>query len=207
MAAASHIYLAGLLGMMAAAGCAAGTADTPDSARPAAVAPMRLEGERVLVLPFQAAATDARVDRERATAELMFALGERSAATTWVSPAALQRALQRSPGYAPDPAAVPGDQLLHHGERYAEEPMAGALRRYTALMDTRLVLLPRAVSVNPMGDSLQLSAALLDSRTGNVLWWGSAEATYSAQAADAALRDGVAELVRRFVAGRPAAQP
>lgn len=183
-----------------AAGCGARGVPAPAAAGDAQPA-MRLEGQRVLVLPVQAAGTDAKLPREQATAELLFALSERSPTTTWVAPAVLERALARSPGYAADPAALPADPLLHHGERHAADPLASELRRYTALADTRLVLLPRRLTVaGSDADTLEFEAAVLDSRTGNVLWLGSARVPFVASAVPEALRAAAALLAERLLA-------
>ncbi len=189
-----------LLLIIAATGCGSRGVPGPGAEGDAQPA-MRLEGQRVLVLPVQAAGTDAALPREQATAELLFALSERSPATTWVAPAVLERALARSPGYAADPAALPADPLLHHGERHAADPLASELRRYTALADTRLVLLPRRLAVAGAGaDTLELEAAVLDSRTGAVLWLGSGRAPYAPSAVAAALRQVAASLAERLLA-------
>lgn len=166
------------------AGCASAGAEARGEAAaaapPAASAPaLRLAGQRILVLPVQAAGGLPADTPERLGRELLFALEEREPRATLVTPEALERALRRSPGFAADPRALPADPLVHHRERRAVEPLAGVLRRYAALTDVRLVLLPRAVAFARTGEAeegrVRIDAALVDARTGDVVWWGEAE--------------------------------
>lgn len=168
--------VAGAMSVLLLGACASAGAGEPASA--AASPALDLAGRRVLVLPVQTVAGVAPEEGERATAELLFALGEHDARVSWIPPADLERALRRTPAYAGDPGQLPADPLLHHGERYAVDPLASELRRYAALMDTRLILLPGALRLTPSADgvsTLRLDAALLDARTGEVLWWGGGE--------------------------------
>lgn len=180
----------------------------------AAPPPLSLAGQRVLVLPLQRALdAEAATARERIDAELRFALAERDGAVTWIGADELRRALRGSPGFAPDPGALPDDPLLHHSEARAIEPLAGHLRRYAALTDTRLVVLPRSAAFRPLeGDSaaqraLRLEAAVIDARSGAVLWRGDASGA-AAGAPDArAVATAAAELARRLVAGSAGVAP
>lgn len=166
----------------------------PEQTRP----PLALGGQRVLVLPFGLAAG---AFPERIDAEFGFALEERNTSVEWISADELRAVLRRSPGVAPDPGVLPQDPLLHHGERRAIEPLASTVRRYAALVDARWVLLPRGAgwTEDTAGSrALRLGAALLDARTGNVLWWGAVE-----RAADGdpgtTLPRAAAELAARLV--------
>lgn len=135
---------------------------------PSAAPPFSLAGQRVLVLPIQ----NARGHAERSDS-LLAALQRGEPRAVWMRPADLQRALRRLPAFAADPAALPHDPLVHHGERRAGEPLASELRRFSALADARWVLLPREAQF--VNASPRVSAALLDARTGVVLWAGDAE--------------------------------
>lgn len=140
---------------------------------------LNLAGQRVLVLPVQASKAG-----DSASASLVAALRSAEPGAVWIGPAELNRALARLPGFAADPAALPHDPLLHHGDRRAGEPLASELRRFSALADARWVLLPREARF--MNASSRITAALLDARTGVVLWTGDAES--------------IAALVRHLVA-------
>jgi hypothetical protein len=159
-----------------AAARAAGVAPPPHEAPP-----LGLGGKRVLIAPVQAGEGVGEAVRARLEAELTFALAERDPQVVWAKPEDLRRALGRTPGFAADPDHLPGDSYLHHGARYVTEPLLGTLRRYSALTDVRLILVPyRATFLPPEAAaserSLRLDAALVDVRSGDLLWWGAAEA-------------------------------
>jgi hypothetical protein len=204
-----------LLACAALAGCpskqtspppAGGPSTAPPPPKPPVAAPaMRLNAQAVLVVPMQS------VERlpwsaDRVTAELLFALGERDQGTKWITPSALRHSLAGSPGYAPDPAHLPADPFMHHGERTTIEPLAGILRRYGALVDARLVLVPqRAQWLAAANDGVvRLSAVMVDTRTGRVVWFGEAEGKAGASPDDGALGTAAAALAERMLAAPPA---
>ncbi|MET0399949.1 MAG: hypothetical protein ABW277_24380 [Longimicrobiaceae bacterium] len=186
-------------------------AGAPDAAAPAAAPalaatapPLRLAGLRLLVLPFQAISGLPGDADERLGRELLFALGEREPRATLVAPDVLERALRRSPGFAADPRALPGDPLVHHRVRQAVEPLAGELRRYAALTDVRLILLPRSAAFSrPAGAAegrVRIDAAIIDARSGDVVWWGEAEGDPRPEADARAIGSAAAALAARMAA-------
>ncbi len=186
-----------------APGSAAPAAPVP-AAAPATAPPLRLAGLRLLVLPFQAVSgLPAEMD-ERLGRELLFALGEREPRATLVAPDVLERALRRSPGFAGDPRALPADPLVHHRVRQAVEPLAGELRRYAALTDVRLVLLPRSAAFSRAAGAaegrVRIDAAVIDARSGDVVWWGEAEGDPRPEADARAVASAVAALAERMAA-------
>ncbi|HEX7240808.1 MAG TPA: hypothetical protein VF263_11115 [Longimicrobiaceae bacterium] len=160
----------------------------------------------MLVLPVQAVTGLSAEAEGRLGGELMFALGERAPKITWVSPEELQRAVSRSPGFAGDPRSLPADPLLHHRERRAVEPLAGELRRYSALTDARLVLVPQAAAFVPgaagEGGRVRLAAAMIDARTGGVVWWGEAEGDPRPGADTPAVASAAAALAARMLSAQ-----
>jgi hypothetical protein len=165
----------------ACGGQAGAPATSPAPApRPAqSVGPMDISGQRVLILPVQSVSGTGGT-RADATREVVFALGERNDRVHWVSPDQLRSALQRSPGYADDPDVLPSDAFKHHRERYIVEPLGGLLRRYSALMDTRMVLIPQSAQWIPNADGsaggvIRMAAVVIDTRTANVVWYGEAD--------------------------------
>lgn len=167
-----------LLPVLASA-CGGGKAKAaPGQPAPAvAVAPMDLGGQRVLILPFQTS-SGLQFNREDVTTELVSALRERDTRTQWIDPARLRRSLAASPTFAPDPAALPNDRYEMHGERRIQGGLADAVRRYMALTEARLVVIPRsALLVQP--DSapafVRMNVAVVDARTGYVVWYGEAD--------------------------------
>src|SRR4051794_10492604 len=89
-------------GSAAAGGPGAGAGPARGLRRATSVAAMELAGQKVLVLPVQAA-SGVGEPRDAVTREILFALGERDGATEWIAPDRLRGALRRSPGYAADP--------------------------------------------------------------------------------------------------------
>ncbi|HET7461465.1 MAG TPA: hypothetical protein VFJ82_09450, partial [Longimicrobium sp.] len=161
--------------------------------------------QKVLVLPLQLASGVGQ-PRDEITREILFALGERDDRSEWIDPERLRAALRRAPGYAPDPAVLPNDALRHHGERYIIEPLAGVLRRYSALMDVRLVLIPQAAAWLPSpggsGGVVRISATMIDARTGNIVWYGEADGSPAAGPGPAPVATAAAALAARMVATR-----
>jgi len=194
---------------LAAAACAPHAAPAQASAAPKpaqAVAAMDLSGQKVLVLPVQAVSGIPQT-RDDATRELLFALGERDTRTQWLDPERLRAALRRTPGYADDPDALPAESFQHHRERYMQGGLGSIVRRYSALMDTRLVLIPQAAQWLPAADSvgggfIRLSAVMVDARSSNVVWYGEADGQRRPQPDAAALATAAAALAARMLVSR-----
>lgn len=168
---------AALAFVLSAASCG-GKKPPPGTVAPAtAVAPMDLGGQRVLILPVQAA-TGLAFNREIITDEIVAAIRARDTRTQWIDPARLRRSLAASPTFAPDPAALPNDRYEVHGQRRIQGGLADAVRRYMALTEARLVVIPRSATLitpDSGGAFLRLNAAVVDARTGFVVWWGEAD--------------------------------
>jgi hypothetical protein len=183
----------------------AGPAPAPPPRPATSVAAMQLGGQKVLVLPMQTASGVGQ-PREAITREILFALGERDAGTTWIEPDRLRGALRRSPGYAADPDNLPADAFRHHQERYVQEPLASLLRRYSALMDLRLVLIPQSAHWLPSADGtsgvVRIAATMIDTRSSNVVWWGEADGAAAPQPGPGAVATAAAALAARTVGAR-----
>lgn len=165
-------------------------------------APLLLSGQRVLVLPLQAAAA-LPFAAGALENEIVFALAERDARVTWITPDDVRRAARRSPLFATDPDALPTDAMLHHGERRVVEPLAGELRRFSALVDARLVLLPRvSVQYADGGEAVRLSAVIVDARSNDVLWWAEMPAPVAEMGDRSRLASLAEELAQRLVSVR-----
>jgi hypothetical protein len=175
------------------------------TAVPTGTPPVQLTGQRVLVLPVQITGL-AGPSTEVLDGEIGFALVELDSRVSWVTPEELRRAVRRSPMFAGDPGALPGDALVRHGERRVVEPLAGELRRYSALVDARLVILPRLRRAAPLPDgteAVRLTGELIDARSGDVVWW----AELPIAAAELESRSGLAELAGRFAQRLLASSP
>jgi len=180
-------------------------AATPAPRPPQSVAPMDLAGQKVLVLPAQAVSGIPQ-GREDVTREVLFALSERDTRTRWIDPARLRAALRGAPGFADDPDALPAEGFQHHRERYMIDPMASLLRRYSALMDARLVLVTRGAQWLPAADgtggTVRIAAVMVDARSSNVVWYGEADGAPRPTPDAAALATAAAALAARMVITR-----
>ena len=150
---------------------AAGPAPAPGPRPATSVAAMQLAGQKVLVLPMQAASGVGQ-PRDAITREILFALGERDAATQWIDP----------------------------------ERLRGVLRRYSALMDVRLVLIPQSAQWLPSADGtggvVRITATMIDTRSSNVVWWGEADGVPAAEPGPAPVATAAAALAARMVVAR-----
>jgi hypothetical protein len=184
-----------LLILLAASACASAPAVATNAAEVAdPVSPVAGESARVLLLPVQGAAEG--VDRERLGAELLHALRLTSPAVAWVGPEELRRALRRAPGLAADPDRLPHDPMIHQNERRVGDALASDLRRYGALLDARLVAVPR-IQTPGRSDLPRLRVDVVDTRTMSVV--RHAEISVEGDPADGARLAEVAErMARRF---------
>lgn len=108
------------------------------------------------------------------------ALLARGPEVKWVLPADLRKIARRSPSVAPDPDRM-GQSLLRAPKlEQVPDPLRGQLRSLMALVGGRYALVPAALyfMTDPDGGvRAELSLALADTRTGQVVWrtlaWGS----------------------------------
>lgn len=178
---------------LALSACGAKPPAAQGPAAPVAVAPMDLGGQKVLILPIQAS-SGLGFNREDMTTELVAALQARDSRTQWVTPERLRRSLRQSPNFAPDPAALPNDPYMVNGTRRIGGALWNAVRRYMALTEARVVIIPRTASMvtDSAGARVRMNTAVVDARTGVVVWFGEADGQ-SAAATDRALITTVAE--------------
>jgi hypothetical protein len=186
----------------ARAPAAAGPA--PASAQPAVVAPtasLDFGGQKVLILPVQR--VEGTGTRDEATGEVVFALRERDTRTQWVAPDQLRRALRATPGYAVDPGALPDDSFMHFHERSIADPLASVVRRYSALTDARVVIIPRAArwvaDAGGTAGRVRMTAAVVDARSGRALWYGDVDGEPAPTFGRGALASAAAALAERMV--------
>lgn len=156
-----------------------------------------LSGQTLLLLPPQGV----EMGLSGVEAELAFSVAERGGRVRWVLPSELRQALSRSPGVPSDPDRLPVGMFLRAEVRRVGDPLYGDLRRLGALVSAGTALIPVAVrhreGVAGGPGAVEISAALVDIRTGRVHWFGVVEGEPGAFGAPAAMASAAAALVRR----------
>lgn len=168
------IPLRGALGLLVLAilvGCGSRSNPPPGPGFETGLVP-DLRGQRVMVLPFQLR----RGGHEDVDAELLFALRSRPTAAEWIGPGELQTVLARSPGTGIRLGALNVQPFLVGEVQRVGDPLFGDLYRLGALSNARVAVLPVEVRSRPEGEEgdlvVEAGAAILDTRTGHVLWYG-----------------------------------
>lgn len=133
-----------------------------------------LRGTSVMVFPVQLVSDERH--RDELDRELAFAVKE--AGVGWQLPEALEQAARRSPGVEVRLRDLPVGQFLVREVRRVGDPLFGYLIRLNALTGGAVALIPVAAASGgdaPGDVPWTLSAALIDARSGRVIWYGSVE--------------------------------
>lgn len=164
---------------LAIAACSSNAAP-PTPQESMAAPPPSLVGATVMVLPAQhgpgggvAAEPVPGLD-----AEIAFWLSERAPRVQWVFPDELERILARSPSLEIDIHALAVSSFHRAEVRNIGDPLFGNLNALGALTNARAALVPVAAgwSRDSTGTGkVRASLALIDNRTGRVIWFGVAE--------------------------------
>jgi hypothetical protein len=137
-----------------------------------------------------------------ADAEIGFALSQRSG-VVWVPPAEMRSALASSPGLDSPLEGLPVGMFAQVEVRRVGDPLFGYLRRMAALVDSDIALVPVFVryraesSARPSG--VEVAAALISARNGQVLWFGVVEGAPGAADDPRSLASAAEALSRRLV--------
>jgi hypothetical protein len=126
---------------------------------------------RVLLLPVQ---ENLAVSGD-ADAELAYGLRERGSGISWISAADVEERLARSPAVQARTRGLPVGVFLQAEVNRIGDPLYGDLRRTAALVDAEAVLVPVQASLQaaPGEDPrVRFVTALIDVRSGRVLWFG-----------------------------------
>jgi hypothetical protein len=159
-----------LLAAFVFAACGGRTAPPPEPGSTRGVAP-DLRGLRVLLLPVQ---QNLGVTGD-ADAELSYGLRERGREIEWISAAAVEERMARSPGMPARTRGLPVSMFLQAEVDRVGDPLYGELRRTAALVDAEVVFLPVQISLEAVpgvDPRVRLVSTLIDVRTGRVAWFG-----------------------------------
>lgn len=136
--------------------------------------PPDLRGRSVMLLPVQ---HNLGIPGDP-SAEVAFAMTERSDDVEWILEDEIQEILQRSPGIDADTRGLPVAEFLQAEVDRIGDPLYGQLRRMAGLVDADAVVLPVAASfeanteVEGSTPRVRLTATIIEPRTGRVLWFG-----------------------------------
>jgi hypothetical protein len=154
------------------AACGPRTVSRPEAGYERGAVP-DVAGTQVIVLPLQIGA-DEYPDLDH---EIEYAFGDVGADVAWVFPAELRAALSRNPGMDLSVDNLPVRDFLLGELRRVGDPLFGDLYRLGVLMQASYVLIPVEAHANRGGQgvSLELTAALVEARSGYVRWFGVVE--------------------------------
>jgi hypothetical protein len=171
-----------------------------------------LVGYRAMVLPTQRGpvpvadpqAQHFPLPADKLDAEIAYWLPELAGAVNWILPAAIQRAITRSPTLGVDMRNL-GVSSFHRAQvKRIGDPLFGDLRRLAAVLDARIAVLPVAAEfIGPtQADArVQIATAVIDTFDGTVLWYGVLESAADAKGGDVAIASAAQAFARAF-AGR-----
>lgn len=186
-----------VLASSAAVGACGGPAPPPEPGLVQGFAP-DLRGRRVMVLPVQQNnGVPGDLD-----AELSFALRDRAAGVAWVLPAEVDAVLARSPALDARTRGLPVGQFLAAEVQRIGDPLYGELRRLASLVDADAVLLPvqSALAGVAGGDlNVRFWTALIEVRTGRVVWFSVLEGDAFPRGDPRALASAVEEVTRTLL--------
>ncbi len=202
--AARVAYLALLAGTLASCG---GT--PPPSAGQARGFVPSLLGRKVIVFPVQ---RDLGIGGD-ATAEMVFALQGTGSGPEWLLPDELRSTMARSGSLDAPLDNLPVDVFLQAQVDRIGDPIYGIMRRIGAVTSADVALLPIAIRPGPppvdsTGSVIdgpvaaEYVAALLDIRTGRVIWFGAEGGLPGAVGDPSRLASAADALARRLVPRR-----
>jgi len=136
--------------------------------------PPDLRGSRVMLLPVQLVSG---VEGDP-NAELAFTLRERGREVEWIFEAEVEEILRRSPAIQARTRGLPVGLFLQAEVERVGDPLYGELRRMATLVNAQAILLPILASCEPNQaipggtPRVRFTVALIEPRTGRVLWFG-----------------------------------
>lgn len=156
--------------------------------------------------------------RDRASAELDFAVSESEGTESWIGPAEITEQARKNPLLDADPVRLPVTGLddVEVGKGRVPDPLHGQLRGLAALTEARIVLVPTRLTYESAADSAAANSddedgtripepgratihvTLLDTRAGRVLWRGAIHGSAAPAGSSAAVATAAAHVVSYF---------
>ena len=146
-----------------------------------------LAGQQVAVVPLTLVATDPafqsdtlfdryrdrRVTLSWADSVIGDAFVARAPEVKWVLPPALRKIARRAPGIVDDPDQMGQALLRARKMRDVPDPLRASLRKLTAVVGGRMVMVPASLGFTREADGAvraELSLVAADTRSGKVVW-------------------------------------
>lgn len=138
------------------------------------------------------------------SAELAFALTERGDEVDWILEDEVVEILERSPAIQASTRGLPVSLFLQAEVQRVGDPLYGQLRRMAGLVDAEAVLLPIVASYEASAEvgatpRVRLTAALIEPRSGRVVWFGIEEGDDTAQDDPRGLASAAEQLARTIL--------
>jgi hypothetical protein len=158
--------------------------------------PPDLRGRRVILLPVQQN-LGVRGDLD---AEIRFTFTDQGREVDWIFEEAVQRMLDRTPTMDTRTRGLPVSLFSAAEVERVGDPLYGQLRRMAALVEADAILIPIEASFEPneaVVDSeprVRFTAAIIEPRTGRVVWFGVEEGGDYPQSDPRALASAVESL-------------
>ena len=197
--------------MLALAGCGARAEKAPPA--PAATPAPVLVSQSVMVFPVQRGSVPVAnaelqhqsIPIEKLDAEIAYWLPELANTVKWTLPAAIQRAISRSPSLAVDIHNLAVGSFQRAQVKRVGDPLFGDLRKLAAVLDTRIAVIPIAAErIGAAGQParVQIATAVLDAMSGTVIWFGVIESDAEATTQDAGIASAAQAMARAFAGKR-----
>ena len=189
------------------AGCGARNEKAPPV--PAATPAPVLTGQNVMIFPVQRGNVPVAnpqlqhftIALDKVDAELSYWLPQVATNVKWTLPAAIRRAITRSPSLAVDIDNLAISSFQRAEVKRIGDPLFGDLRKLAAVLDTRVAVIPIAaerIGMSPPTARVQVATAVIDAMSGMVIWFGVIEGDTDATSEEAGIASAAQAMARAF---------
>jgi hypothetical protein len=167
-----------------------------------------MAGQTVMVFPVQygnvpvaqATLQHFPIEQEKLDAELAYWLPQQAGNVRWLLPAAIQRAISRSPTLGVDIKNLAVGSFQRAQVKRIGDPLYGDLRKLAAVLDARFAIIPVAaekIGTTEADARVQVATAVIDALNGTVLWFGVIESDVDARG-EAGIASAAQAVARAF---------
>ncbi len=171
-----------------------------------------LSGQTVMIFPVQRGnvpTADPQLQHytlatDKLDAELAYWLPQVATNVKWTLPAAIQRAITRSPTLEVDINNLAVASFQRAEVKRIGDPLFGDLRKLASVLNTRVAVIPIAaerIGTNPQTARVQVATAVVDAMNGMVIWFGMIEGDADATGEEAGIASA-AQAMARAVGGK-----